>query len=185
LTRDVAHQYDLMDERVGVWTTIHEETDRVIVSLRATHARGRWFGLLITVAVVSMMLSSFVKYDWAPGIAFTAILVGAFFMWKQVRRSMRRPEGPVLTVMNGSSSGCDAVPEKCLWSASIQAVCLRRNSGCDISDMSKWQVYLWIADSPTARLIYQKPYSRRGRERARSVANRLGRRWGVEVTEMD
>jgi len=172
-----------MDEREGIWTIVREEADRVTIWESKTHWRGRVFGAVMAIAVTCSVNWPVLKPNMVLIVSATAILIVTILLWKLFRGVQSNTGGPLLAIIDGSPKGPDTA-ENTLWSESIHAVILRKNSGCTASDESMWQVYVRVENETTARLVYQQSWWGSGYDRALSLANRLSSRWGVELIQL-
>lgn len=180
LSADEQYQFHPNDQRVGHWTVMSLEADRVTFTLRFH----QWTGLWLGGAALLLLLLGMVARKWFPWHPLTALLlaiVGLFFLYRFWLEIPLYGKRPMVTIYD--TGAVVQANENDFPSDLIAGVYLRENADRTFDDAAMWQVYLLRQDRPRGVLVYQEPLTAEGRERAFAVSRALADRWGCELRQ--
>lgn len=175
-------QYEWRDDRVGRWTTVVQEDQRVFVRPCASEKGTLIVGLIIVLVVGSLFLKGLMTYQYHPlGVvlallAIAATVIGAI---RIVARRRHASQDGTLLIYDGETSERAPHGGRVLVSEDIQAVIVRPNHGRDASDVLRWQTYIRVNGSEYCVLLHQSPAWRRRRETR--LGEELSNRWRVPL----
>jgi hypothetical protein len=174
--------YGYMDERVGKWTRVVLENDRVEFQPTGTYSRGAVVCVLMTVGMGYLMIGPlFPPVNWLGRTALTFVVgVSAAMIWHALTI---RPRSIVILDADGDFLTASRRPPMVIHSKDIERIVARENEGRSNDDGKLAQIYLSVRGCDEAVLVHQRGFYRRGLVLIRETATKLAARWQVPLID--
>lgn len=174
--------YDLLDERQGIWTTIHHERNCVVFRRKRSHRLGLLVGFMACIFVVYLFVSLAISDGTNLFMQCSSAIAAAITMAigvRLIRGQVKKMGNPYLIVFDREASLDINSQATQLLASQINCIELRENSGRDVEDLAMWQIYVHMLDQDRAILVFQ--CIKWNSSRVMELAEQLAKRWRVSL----
>lgn len=173
-----AREYDLHDQRSGLWADVAVRGGDIVFEPRPTHQRGRYLGLAAAAFALVFIAAPILRrgatlLELAIGAALAMVLGNlAFSAW-------RRSPKPIHVSWDEASEDSNEVH---VDADQVRAVIARENEGRYSDDTPLAQIYLEIEANDRPLLVYQQRLSQAAK--VKEVAQQIASRMNAEIVDL-